>query len=107
MAVASTAGSVLRGSSLRGAALRALREQRGLSGAEVARRAEVSRPYLVQIEKGERKAPDETWRKILDAIGVTPDELNSTVALLESHQAQGVALAVELERRQGDGSPAR
>lgn len=87
------AEALLQGDALRGTALRVLRTQRGLSGAALARRAEVSRPYLVQIEQGERRAPKHTWAKILKALDATLEELDSVVAAISYEQAKIAAQA--------------
>lgn len=100
------AEALLQGDALRGTALRVLRTQRGLSGAELARRAELSRPYLVQIERGERRAPKHTWTKILEALDATPDELERLVAAITSEQAK-IAAQAKTHMRAQKALPAR
>lgn len=94
-----TAEALLQGDALRGTALRVLRTQRGLSGAEVARRSELSRPYLVQIERGERRAPKHTWTKILEALEATPEDLEDVVAAITNEQAKLARAKTEAQAR--------
>ena len=51
------------------------REYRGLTGAELARRAEVNRIQLHDIETGKKQGSISTVKKIADALGVYLDEL--------------------------------
>ncbi len=97
------AGELLQGDKLRGTALRVMRTQRGLSGAELARRADLSRPYLVQIENGERRAPRATWAKILDALGSSLEELESLVVTISNMQAE-IATAEVVDEASPGGS---
>lgn len=47
-----------------------LRTERGITQQALATAAEISRPFLVDIEKGRRGAKQETWQRIADALGV-------------------------------------
>lgn len=57
-----------------GAAIRFLRERLNLSRAQLARLAEVDRPYLGAYERGERWAMFPSYDKILAAMNVEWDE---------------------------------
>jgi DNA-binding XRE family transcriptional regulator len=56
-------------------ALRVWREQRGLTLKELADRAQVSAPFVSQIEKGQREGSVETMRKLAEALKVSVDDL--------------------------------
>jgi DNA-binding XRE family transcriptional regulator len=56
-------------------ALRVWREHRGLTLKEVADKAQVSAPFVSQIEKGQREGSVETMRKLADALRVSVDDL--------------------------------
>ncbi len=51
-------------------AVRAWREHRRLSQAQLARRAGLSKAYLSQIENGKRHGSTATMRRLADALGV-------------------------------------
>lgn len=55
--------------------IRELREAAGLQQKELAERANISRPYLLDLERNRRGAKPETLKRIADALGVTVDEL--------------------------------
>jgi DNA-binding XRE family transcriptional regulator len=55
--------------------VRVWREYRGMSAKDLAAQAEVSAPYLSQIENGQRDGTFETMKKIAKALGVTLDDL--------------------------------
>lgn len=55
--------------------VRVWREHRGLSGRELAQRAEVSAPYLSQIESGMKPGSTTALVKVARALGVTVDDL--------------------------------
>ena len=56
-------------------ALRVWREYRGLTIKQLAEKAQVSAPFVSQIESGQREGSVETLRKIADALDVSLDEL--------------------------------
>jgi DNA-binding XRE family transcriptional regulator len=58
-----------------GNALRIWREYRGLTLKELADRAQVSAPFVSQIEKGQREGSVETMRKLADALKISVDDL--------------------------------
>jgi DNA-binding XRE family transcriptional regulator len=51
------------------------REHRGLTGRELARRAEVSAPYLSQIESGAKPGSTAALAKLARALGIQIDDL--------------------------------
>ena len=55
--------------------VRVWREHRGLSAADLARRAGVSAAYLSQIETGARSASVKTLKALADALDVDLDDL--------------------------------
>lgn len=55
--------------------VRIWREHRGLSAVALAERADVSAPYLSQIENGVREGSIETFKKLAKALGVAVDDL--------------------------------
>jgi DNA-binding XRE family transcriptional regulator len=56
-------------------ALRVWREHRGLTLKELADKAQVSAPFVSQIEKGRREGSVETMRKLADALKISVDDL--------------------------------
>jgi DNA-binding XRE family transcriptional regulator len=56
-------------------ALRVWREHRGLTLKELADKAQVSAPFVSQIEKGQREGSVETMRKLADALKISVDDL--------------------------------
>jgi transcriptional regulator with XRE-family HTH domain len=59
-----------------GAVLKQIRETKGLSQLDLAKRAKVSQGYLSDLEAGQKKNPGiETLRKIAKALGVPVTEL--------------------------------
>jgi len=56
-------------------ALRVWREYRGLTLKELADKAQVSAPFVSQIEKGQREGSVETMRKLADALKISVDDL--------------------------------
>jgi transcriptional regulator with XRE-family HTH domain len=55
-----------------GRRVRALRQRKGLSQLELARRAKITQPYLAQIEARVRKNPSlKTLQRLAKALGVT------------------------------------
>ena len=55
--------------------IRAMREAAGLRQKDLAELANVSCPYLCDLENDRRGAKSETWQRIADALGVTVEEL--------------------------------
>ena len=56
--------------------LKRLREQKGLSQLELAKRADVAQAYISEMEAGAKKNPGiETLRKLAKALGVPVTEL--------------------------------
>lgn len=55
--------------------VRIWRDHRGLSAIQLAERADVSAPYLSQIENGVREGSIETFKKLAAALKVTIDDL--------------------------------
>lgn len=55
--------------------IKAIREAKGLKQSELADMAEISRPYLYDLENGARGAKQATWERIAAALGVTVDDL--------------------------------
>lgn len=49
--------------------VREMRKQRGLKQKDVAQAAQISQPFLHDVEKGNRGATDFTWQRIADALG--------------------------------------
>lgn len=60
---------------LRCSQLRAIRQARGISGRELARRAGVDPSFLLRLERGERRARFGTVLAVAAALGIDPDEL--------------------------------
>lgn len=56
--------------------LKRLREAKGLTQTQLARRAKVTRPYVTMLESGAKKAPSlETLRRLARALGVSVSAL--------------------------------
>ncbi|MBQ1516295.1 MAG: helix-turn-helix transcriptional regulator [Lachnospiraceae bacterium] len=55
--------------------IRLIREERGMSLNGLATRAEVSAPYLLDLERGARGAKPETLERIAAALGVKVEDL--------------------------------
>lgn len=55
--------------------IREIREAKNLTQQQIAERAGISRPFLVDLEYGRRGAKEETWERIAAALGVTVDVL--------------------------------
>ncbi len=63
-----------------GAKIRQLREQRGITQTELAKRAGVTRGYIAQIETGLIKESGmDTFRRLASGLGMTLDELDAAV----------------------------
>lgn len=58
-----------------GARIRELREKKGWSLSELAKRAQISRSYVYQIEQGESEPTREKIQKLAEAFGALPSEL--------------------------------
>lgn len=61
---------------LNGASLRTIRTLSGISGADLALRANVSRPHLSLIESGARQASPAVLRRLADALGVSIEAIS-------------------------------
>jgi len=56
--------------------LKALREDRGLSQVDLAKKADVGRTYIVKLESGDKKNPSlDILKKLAKALGVPVTEL--------------------------------
>ena len=67
-----------------GAAIRIIREAKGLRQSELAKRAGLSAPYLSLIESGDREASIDALRRIAQALEIPPE-----VLLIASQPAEG------------------
>ena len=55
--------------------IRVWREYRKLSAAELAEKSEISKPYLAQLEGGERQGTVKILKRLADALSVSIDDL--------------------------------
>lgn len=55
--------------------IRELRESIGMQQKELAARAEISQPFLCDLENNRRGAKPETYQRIADALGVKVEDL--------------------------------
>lgn len=55
--------------------IKALREEKGISQKELAREANVSAPYMFDLENNRRGAKPETYNRIATALGVDVNDL--------------------------------
>lgn len=60
-----------------------IREQRGINQKQLAEAANVSPPYLYDLENGNRNAKPETWQRIADALGCTVEELQGKKEVIQ------------------------
>lgn len=60
--------------------IKEIRESAGVSQKDLAIKANVSRPYLSDLEKNRRGAKPETLQRIAEALGVTTKDLTVTKA---------------------------
>ena len=67
--------------------IRDIRMARGMTQAALASSANVSQPYLYDLERGARGAKDETLARIADALGVSVEELRDDT--VSDHSADG------------------
>ena len=67
-----------------GRKVRVMRVVRGLTQIELARKAEISKPYLAIIETGQVTPTEEFAGKLRSALGWTP-EMEGAFAVLEGH----------------------
>lgn len=56
-------------------ALKVIRQDKGMTQAELAKATNLSQPYIHDLERGNRGAKRETWRKIASALGCKVEEL--------------------------------
>jgi transcriptional regulator with XRE-family HTH domain len=55
--------------------IKAIREAKGITQKGLAKEANVSAPFLYDLEQNRRGAKPETWLRIADALGCTVEEL--------------------------------
>lgn len=55
--------------------IKKIRELKRINQKSLAEAAQISQPYLSDLEKNRRGARPETWQRIADALGCTIDEL--------------------------------
>jgi transcriptional regulator with XRE-family HTH domain len=55
--------------------IKAIREAKGITQKALAEAANVSAPFLYDLENGNRNARAETWKRIADALGCTVNDL--------------------------------
>ena len=55
--------------------LEKIRREKHMTQTALALAANVSQPYLYDLENGNRNARPETWQRIADALGCTVEEL--------------------------------
>lgn len=55
--------------------IKALRKEKGVTQILLAKLAEVSQPYINDLENNRRGAKPETYKRIADALGVSVDDL--------------------------------
>ena len=55
--------------------IKALRKEKGVTQILLAKLAEVSQPYINDLENNRRGAKPETYKRIADALGVNVDDL--------------------------------
>ena len=60
--------------------IKEIRESAGISQKDLANKANVSPPYLSDLEKNRRGAKPETLQRIAEALGVTTKDLTVTKA---------------------------
>lgn len=66
-----------------GSCIREMREEKGMSGRELARRANISQAYLSQLERGENKKPSpEIIKKIAKGLDVDYNDLMTLAGYL-------------------------
>ena len=58
--------------------IKAVREQLQITQTELANRAEISQPFLHDLEYNKRGARPETMQRIAESLGVTVDELEES-----------------------------
>ena len=83
--------------------LKACREAKGLSVAELAKRSGVSIPYIYQIEKGSTKNPTgEILRRLATGLGTTvADLIGTSLDITDEALAQAPPSLQEMARRRG------
>lgn len=55
--------------------VKAIREAKGISQKVLAASAQISAPFLHDLENGNRNAKPETWRRIAEALGCSVTDL--------------------------------
>lgn len=85
-----------------GAAIRIIREAKGLRQSELAKRAKLSAPYLSLVEGGERDASIEALRRIADGLEIPPEVLllvsQPPTGSLESRDEHAKTLAQSIQK---------
>src|SRR3954463_4868611 len=84
-----------------GPAVRTMRKERGLSGAALAEKVGISRPYLVQIETGSRRPSNDVRSKLLRALKVSAGQLQVAEAKERRQLAVSAALQHTHETESG------
>lgn len=69
--------------------VREIRTRLNITQQALADAAGVSRPFLVDIEKGRRGAKADTWNRIASALGVTVDDLRGDEHAVFDHSIGG------------------
>ena len=69
----------MRFHTLNGAELARLREVKGLSQRELARRCEISAPYLCQLENGLKQPSPSVALRLVTALGIKPGDVMEQV----------------------------
>ncbi|MEI4262752.1 helix-turn-helix domain-containing protein [Roseovarius sp. D0-M9] len=79
--------------------IKEIRLEKGISQKELAERLQIARPYLSQLERGDRSLNSAIKERIADALGVDPDELidhgahglSSEETLIEAFRSMNVS----------------
>lgn len=69
--------------------IKAIRETKRITQKFLSEMAQVSQPYLYDLENNKRGAKPETWSRIADALGVTVQELKGDDDEVSDHSAGG------------------
>ncbi|TYR82117.1 helix-turn-helix transcriptional regulator [Priestia megaterium] len=84
-----------------GSCIKEMREEKGLSGRELARRASISQAYLSQLERGENKKPSpEIIKKIAKGLDVDYNELMTLAGYL--YDTERIQLETEKIQRDAE-----
>lgn len=66
--------------------IREIREARGISQAELAKRVRTSQPQIKRLEQGERRLTEDWMRRIAKALDVNPADLLAVAVMAEFNQ---------------------